>query len=46
MIDAAALARMKRTAIVINIARGPVVDTDALTDALRTGEIDGAGLLS
>jgi glycerophosphoryl diester phosphodiesterase len=44
LIDAAALARMKPTAILVNTARGPVVDTGALTDALRTGTIWAAAL--
>lgn len=35
---------MKRTAYLVNIARGPLVDTDALVDALSAGEIAGAGL--
>jgi glyoxylate reductase len=44
LIDAAALARMKPTAYLINTARGPVVDEAALVAALRAGTIAGAGL--
>ena len=44
IINAEALAKMKRTAILINVARGPVVDEQALYDALMTGEIAAAGL--
>jgi glyoxylate reductase len=44
LIDAAALARMKRTALLVNTARGPVVDEAALCDALRNGTIAGAAL--
>lgn len=44
MIDEAALRRMKPTAFLINIARGPVVDEAALVRALREGWIAGAGL--
>ena len=44
LIDAQALARMKPTAILINVARGACVDTEALLQALEAGEIAGAGL--
>ncbi|HEY6893833.1 MAG TPA: C-terminal binding protein [Rhodanobacteraceae bacterium] len=44
MIDDAALARMKRTAFLINCARGPVVDTAALVRALDAGTIAGCAL--
>lgn len=44
LIDARVLAAMKSTAYLINLARGEVVDTDALLDALRSGQIAGAGL--
>lgn len=44
LIDAKALQRMKRTAIVINIARGPVIDERALVQALRSRQIAAAGL--
>lgn len=38
------LGRMKRSACLVNVARGPIVDTDALVAALGAGEIAGAGL--
>ncbi|HET9879979.1 MAG TPA: D-glycerate dehydrogenase [Candidatus Limnocylindria bacterium] len=44
LIDAAALRAMKPTAVLVNTSRGPVVDPDALTVALRDGEIFAAGL--
>ena len=44
IINAEALAKMKKTAILLNVARGPVVDEQALYDALTTGQIAAAGL--
>lgn len=44
MITAERIAMMKRTAIVVNVARGAVVDEDALYGALKDGKIHGAGL--
>ena len=44
MIDQPALARMKRSAYLVNTSRGPVVDEKALAWALRTRLISGAGL--
>lgn len=43
-IDADALKKMKKTAILVNVARGKVVDNTALYHALMDGEIAGAGL--
>jgi glyoxylate reductase len=44
LIDSQAFARMKRSAYLINTARGPVVDEAALVEALQQGRIAGAGL--
>ncbi|WP_292291480.1 D-2-hydroxyacid dehydrogenase [Marivita sp.] len=44
MIGAEQFAQMKRSAVLVNLARGPVVDQDALIAALREGRIAGAGL--
>jgi phosphoglycerate dehydrogenase-like enzyme len=44
LIDAEALAKMKPTSYLINVARGPIVDERALIDVLQKGRIAGAGL--
>lgn len=44
LIDKAAFDKMKKTAILINVARGPVVDTQALYEALTEEKIAAAGL--
>ena len=44
MINAQNIARMKRGALLINTARGGLIDTDALLSALTSGQIGGAGL--
>ncbi len=44
MIDGNALGRMRSHAVVVNTARGPLIDQGALEEALRTGVIGGAGI--
>jgi len=44
LIDAEAFSKMKKTAIIVNSARGPIVDEGALCDALDAGTIAAAGI--
>lgn len=44
MVDAEALARMRETAVLINTARGGLLHSDALIDALENGDIAGAAI--
>lgn len=44
LIDVAALAQMPESAVLVNTARGPIVDEQALAGALRAGSIAGAAL--
>lgn len=44
LIDAEAFEMMKETALLVNVGRGKIVDTDALVKALETGQIDYAAL--
>ncbi len=44
MIDAGALKRMRKDALLVNASRGPVVDEEALIAALAAGHLGGAGL--
>jgi len=44
LIDAAAFARMRPGAILVNVARGPIVDEQALVDALGDGTLGGAAI--
>ena len=44
MIDEHAFARMKSSAVLVNVSRGPVVDEEAMVRALESGEISAVGL--
>lgn len=44
VLDATALARLKAGGIVLNVARGPLIDEDALIASLQSGHLGGAGL--
>ena len=44
LFDASAFAKMKPTALLVNAARGGIIDEDALVDALKSGTIAGAAL--
>jgi D-3-phosphoglycerate dehydrogenase len=44
LIDRAAFDRMKKGALLINVARGTIVDTPAMVEALRSGKLGGAAL--
>lgn len=44
LINAEAISKMKPTAVLLNTARGPVVDSAALSDALNEGRLAGAGI--
>lgn len=44
VVDARRIALMKPSAVLVNVARGPIVDEHALIDALQAGKIAGAGL--
>jgi phosphoglycerate dehydrogenase-like enzyme len=44
MVGAEALAHIKQDAVIINVGRGPIIDEDAMIEALRTRKLKGAGL--
>ncbi|GAI04372.1 unnamed protein product, partial [marine sediment metagenome] len=44
LIDAAALEKMRKHAIIVNTARGPIIDEGALCEALDKGSIGAAGI--
>ncbi|MDP6777300.1 MAG: C-terminal binding protein [Candidatus Latescibacteria bacterium] len=44
LIDAQAIARMRRRSYLVNTARGEIVDTGAVADAVASGHLEGAGI--
>ncbi|UCH34872.1 MAG: hydroxyacid dehydrogenase [Armatimonadota bacterium] len=44
MVNRESLARMKRGVLIVNTARGELIDTEALVEALDSGQVGGAGL--
>lgn len=44
LIDAAALAKVKKGVLIVNAARGGLIDESALADAIRDGKVGGAGI--
>ena len=44
MVNTDRIEQMKDTAVVVNVGRGPLIDTEALTDALVNGKLRGSGL--
>ncbi|WP_322169542.1 D-2-hydroxyacid dehydrogenase [Acutalibacter caecimuris] len=44
MLDRARISRMKQGAVVLNVGRGYIIDTEALCDGLESGHLGGAGL--
>ncbi|KAF2631100.1 hypothetical protein BU25DRAFT_428844 [Macroventuria anomochaeta] len=44
LVNADFFKKMKKTSVIVNIARGPVIDTNSLVDALDQGKIFGTGL--
>jgi phosphoglycerate dehydrogenase-like enzyme len=44
MFDDAAFSAMKQNAYIVNVTRGPIIDRDAIANALKAGKIAGAGL--
>jgi phosphoglycerate dehydrogenase-like enzyme len=44
LFDSGRIAKMKRGAVIYNVGRGPIIDTNALIDALNTGQLGAAGI--